>query len=83
MIEEVNNTVKYQASLGQDCSTLLLMRYLGLNTIPFAFDHVAVYSSDYMKILTPIFLNAGPSDINVYIKDYPSQLNKLYNDIKQ
>ncbi len=83
MVEEVNNIVKYQASLGQDCSTLLIMRYLGLKVIPFAFDHVATYSSDYMKILTPTFLNARTSDVNVYIKDYPSQLNKLYNDMKQ
>jgi len=72
MVEEVNSIVKYQASLGQDCSTLLVMRYLGLKVIPFAFDHVATYSSDYMKILTPTFLNARTSDINVYIKDYPS-----------
>ena len=41
-------------SIGQDCSTLLLMRYIGLQKHICFFDRIAVYSNDYLKMFSEI-----------------------------
>lgn len=73
--------MKYQIHIGQDCSTLLLMRYTGLTNIPFVFDGMAFYSDDYAKVFSKDFLNQCDfNSVRLFLKTTPSKLIEMYND---
>lgn len=68
-------------STGQDCSTLLLMRYTGLKIHKFFFDHIAVYTKDYIQSFSNIITETNTPNIEVYIKDRFPKLLESYNQI--